>query len=306
MVYAEFLGTTVGKPPKSYSAGRPYGGLIWIVIHTTEGGEGPDAAENGNAYDARRTDGTSTHVFTDSNSVVQEVNSGDRAHAALAVANNRGYQVEICGTAAQTAAQWKDAASLAELERTAQHCAHVAQKYGIPAKWCTKADVDARRPGFLTHAMVTAWLDGTHTDPGANFPFAWFVGRVAYWRAEYYPPPKPPVPPAPVERKPTMLVQKTGDPQVWCVVPGVGRYWVTKDTIASHLAVYGTIATGPGVDPADFGPVISAPGVESTPARGPFSAASDFRTAVAGLDDSQVDHTDVNVEHDPNVIFRSE
>src|SRR5690349_24153657 len=99
MPFKEFAGATPGLPPRSYSTGRPYGPLIWIVWHTTQGSETLRSAEDGNAYDARRTDGTSTHVFIDANSVVQEVNSGDRAHAALTVANNRGYQIELCGRA---------------------------------------------------------------------------------------------------------------------------------------------------------------------------------------------------------------
>lgn len=186
MVSAEFLGTSTGKKPASYSVGRPYGNCIWIVIHTTEGGEGATAAEDGNAYDARRTDGTSTHVFADSDSVVQEVNSADRSHAARTIANNRGYQVELCGKAAQTALAWADGNSSKELVNAAKHCAHVAHKLGIPLKWLTQAEVLARKPGFITHKNVTDWLEGTHVDPGAGFPFTVFMNLVKTWDAKYY------------------------------------------------------------------------------------------------------------------------
>jgi hypothetical protein len=200
----EFAGATPGVDPKSYSAGRPYGPCIWIVIHATDGADGARSAEDGNAYDAKRTDGTSTHVFVDRNSVVQEVNSANRAHAARTVANNRGYHVELCGTAAQTAAQWHDVGSSAELLLAAQHCARVCVKLGIPSRWLTKADVDARRPGFLTHADVTTFLEGTHTDPGKNFPRNEFITLVAYWIGKYSPPP----PPAASEEDPPMQTVK--------------------------------------------------------------------------------------------------
>lgn len=297
MVAPEFPGAVTGKNPKSFSPGRPYGKLIWVIIHSTEGSENDLAAENGNAYDARRTDGTSTHVFVDRNSVVQEVNSWDRAHAALAIGNNRGYQVELCGRAAQSALQWQDAQSGPALENAARHVAYVCRKYGIPPKWCTKADVDARRPGLMTHAMVTDWLAGTHTDPGKSFPFGWFGQRVGYYLAQFNPPPKPePVTPArpagTKARRTAMLVQKTGETEVWCVVPGQGRYWVTKDTYPSHKALYGAPVTGPGVEPKDFGPEIPAPGQTSTPKK---------LASQAALYDGQVDNPELDTEHVPGV-----
>lgn len=263
MPYKEFPGTAVGLPPRAYGVGRPYGPLIWIVWHTTEGSEGLKSAEDGNAYDARRTDGTSTHVFVDANSVVQEVNSGDRAWAALSVANNRGYQIELCARASQTTAQWFDAASGPMLELAAQHAARVCIKYDIPPRWLTASDVAVRRPGFLTHKNVTDWLEGTHVDPGPNFPAAWMAARVAHWIDVYTKPPARPAPASP-PRRTAVLVQKAGDPKVWCVVPGIGRYWVTSETYASHRALYGAPVTGPGVDPADFGPEVPAPGSSTT------------------------------------------
>lgn len=295
MVAPEFPGAVTGVNPRSFSPGRPYGKLIWVIIHSTEGSENDQAAENGNAYDARRTDGTSTHAFVDRNSVVQEVNSWDRAHAALAIGNNRGYQLELCGRAAQSALQWKDAQSGPALEAAAKHVAYVCRKYNIPPRWVTEADVDARRPGLMTHAMVTAWLDGTHTDPGKNFPFAWFANRVAYYLSMFNPPPVPARPkPVPTKkpRRTAMLVQKTGEQEVWCVVPGQGRYWVTKDTYPSHKALYGNPVTGPEVDPADFGPEIPAPG-ETKVAKKPVS--------MAALYDGQVDNPELDTEHTPGV-----
>lgn len=237
MPSSEFPGAKAGLAPYSFSAGRPYGACVWIVIHTTEGSDHGQSAEDGNAYDARRTDGTSTHVFVDNNSVVQEVNSWDRAHAARTVANNRGYHVEICGSASQTLAQWRDGSSAAELTLAAQHCARICLKLGIPARWLGKADVDARRPGFLTHADVTAYLEGTHTDPGPGFPRNDFIVQVAYWIAKYSPPP-PPVT-APPEEVIVQTVKPSGQGAVYKTDGWRFEHIKTQKELDNLRAVFG-------------------------------------------------------------------
>ena len=176
-------------PPASYTSGRPRA-LRYIVLHTTEGSEGPNAAEDGNAYDKRRTDGVSTHYFTDSSgAAVQEVRDEDTAHAALYHGNAIGIQIEICGRAGQSAAQWADPVSAATLETTAQLVAHLCKTHGIPpvrlsvdqcrASWYAASD---KRPmGIVDHYTVTrAYPEdgGTHTDVGPHFPWSDFLARV--------------------------------------------------------------------------------------------------------------------------------
>jgi len=291
MPYAEFPGTVVGRSPRSSSPGRPYGRLIWVIMHSTEGSESARAAEDGNAYDARRTDGTSCHVFIDRDTVVQEVNSENRAHAALAIGNNRGYQVELCGRAAQTAQQWRDAGSGSGLELAAKHVAYVCRKHGIPPRWVTRADVEARRPGLMTHKNVTDWLDGTHTDPGPHFPYAWFAGRVAWYLTGQNPPPVKPTPPPvtpSVRRKVNMLIKESGSPEVYCIVPGQGRYYVTAETFGSLVQAYGNPVNVAKVE--HFGPEVPAPGQSSVPKRTGLRSAA--------LYDGQVDNPDVDTERD--------
>lgn len=158
--------------PASYSVGRPAGSPRLIVIHYTAGSEGPTAAEDGAAYDKRRTDGTSTHFFTDSNSIVQEVDTGDRAHAALYNGNMYGVQIEQCGTA-QSRAQWLDAASRPMITNTARVCAWLMAYYNIPLTRLVDSQVRGGR-GLCGHGDITRgfWEDGgTHTDPGAEYPW---------------------------------------------------------------------------------------------------------------------------------------
>lgn len=177
-------------PPASYTPGRPRA-IRYIVLHTTEGSEGPSSAEDGNAYDKRRTDGVSTHYFTDSSGpAVQEVKDADTAHAALYHGNAIGIQIEICGRAGQSAAQWDDAASRATLATTAALVAHLCKTHNIPpvrltvdqcrASWY--APSDARPKGIVDHYTVTrAYPEdgGTHTDVGPHFPWSDFLAMVS-------------------------------------------------------------------------------------------------------------------------------
>jgi len=176
-------------PPRSYTVGRPRD-IRFIVLHDTEGSEGPDSAENGAAYDKRRTDGVSTHYFTDSaGPALQEVADRDQAHAALYHGNAIGIQIEICGRASQTRAQWLDAASRPTLETTAALVAHLCQAHDIPPVRLTTAQCRAawyatpssRPKGIVDHGTVTKAFPedgGTHTDVGSNFPWDVFMTMV--------------------------------------------------------------------------------------------------------------------------------
>lgn len=178
------LGYTL-RPPKSYTPGRKSGQPTVIVIHTTEGHEAATSAEDGASYDARRTDGTSTHFFVDQNSIVQCVLTTDEAHAARAHGNDVGIQIEICGTAGQTAAQWSDPASAATIAYVARLCAQLRAKYGaarFPLQRLTPAALRDGGKGFAGHVDCTqAWPEdnGTHTDPGKNFPWSVLFAQIA-------------------------------------------------------------------------------------------------------------------------------
>lgn len=174
-------------PPRAFGKGRDGKAVRYIVIHYTAGSERATSAEDGAAYDARRTDGTSTHYFVDSNSVVQCVRTSDRANTARSKGNRLGIQYELCGTV-QTRAQWLDAASLPTLRNAAKQAARDAKRYGIPVRRLSVAE--ARRAwtefpngprGFVGHVDCTyAYPEdgGDHTDPGANFPWDTFLDMV--------------------------------------------------------------------------------------------------------------------------------
>jgi hypothetical protein len=164
-------------PPRSYTKGRTSKGVRLLVVHHTAGSERPTSAEDGAAYDARRLDGTSTHYFIDSNSVVQCVRTTDMAHTARRHGNQIGIQYEFCGTL-QTRAQWLDPASRPTIRNAARQMARDAKKYGIPIVKLTTAQTRqayyGNVKGICGHAECTKAFpedNGDHMDPGPNFPY---------------------------------------------------------------------------------------------------------------------------------------
>ena len=171
-------------PPRSWTAANR-SSVQLVVIHTTEGSAQAESAEDGAAYDQRRTDGTSTHYFHDSNSTVQCVRTADQAHAARTQGNRRGIQHELCTRAGS--ADWNNAYHTAMLRRAAKQAARDARKWGIPVRHLSVAQVADGVKGFCGHADITAAFpqdNGTHTDPGTGFPWSRFLDMV---RAELNP-----------------------------------------------------------------------------------------------------------------------
>lgn len=173
-------------PPRSWTnANRS--SVQLIVIHTTEGSSHNNSAEDGAAYDQRRTDGTSTHYFHDNDSTVQCVRTEDQAHTARRQGNRRGIQHELCTRAKTGPAGWADPYHQAMLRRAAKQAARDARKWDIPVRHLTVDQVADGYKGFCGHYDITRAFPadgGTHTDPGPNFPWTQFLDMV---RAELDP-----------------------------------------------------------------------------------------------------------------------
>lgn len=160
-----------------------------VVIHTTEGSAHSASAEDGAAYDARRTDGTSTHYFHDNTSTVQCVRTNDQAHTARAQGNRRGIHHELCGKAGWDN-EWQGTYAQDMLERAAKQAARDAKKWDIPVRHLTVAQVRDGVKGFCGHWDITRAFPadgGTHTDPGPDFPWTQFLTKVRAYLA-----PQPP------------------------------------------------------------------------------------------------------------------
>lgn len=172
---------------RSYERDRDGYSVMFSVIHYTAGSERATSAEDGAAYDARRTDGTSCHQFHDQNSTVQCVLTKHMAHSARRWGNRLGVQHELCGTA-QTRAQWLDAASTGTLKQAARWVAEDCRKYKLPVRRLTVAQTRRAMTeypngpkGIVGHVDCTLAFpedNGDHTDPGKDFPWDIFLPMV--------------------------------------------------------------------------------------------------------------------------------
>ena len=162
-----------------YTRGRPDGRPLWIVIHTMEAREASTTAESGARYFQEPPDGrkVSAHYCADNNSIVQCVRLADIAWTVgNRPGNYRGINWEFAGFASQSATQWRDSYSEAMLTRAMPYMRSDAARFGIPLRHCSVADLRAHRPGVTSHNdLRLAFGVTTHTDPGPNFPWSWFI-----------------------------------------------------------------------------------------------------------------------------------
>jgi hypothetical protein len=176
-----------------------------IVIHDMEAPEGPLTAENVAHYFATMpaSNKASAHVCVDNNSAVRCVADGDRAWHAPG-ANSDGLGIELAGYARQSRAEWLDQYSKGVLDQAAKVVAGWCAKHKIPARKLTVAELVAGKRGLVGHRDVSAAYHQTnHSDPGPDFPWDYFLGRVN----AFLNPSKPaPSKPSPVKPKPGQYV----------------------------------------------------------------------------------------------------
>lgn len=161
-----------------YTRGRT-ARIKWIVMHDMETGETSKTAETVAAMFADPNSRVaSAHLCIDNDSVIRCVHDADTAYHAPG-ANNQGLGIEHAGRASQNRTEWLDAFGKAMLERSAIAAAAWAHAYGIPVVKLSPADLVAGKAGFCGHVDVTnAFHRSTHTDPGPNFPWDYYLQRV--------------------------------------------------------------------------------------------------------------------------------
>lgn len=143
-------------------------------LHTPEGPETPDYAENLGKYFATTRRIASTHHGTDSNSTVRYAKDSQRCAAAKGV-NSSGIHVEMAGRAGQGAAGWRDTYSQKVLRRTAALFALYHREYGIPVRILTEKQLKAGKAGIVKHVTSDRVFGGDHWDPGPGFPDEQFL-----------------------------------------------------------------------------------------------------------------------------------
>ena len=162
-------------PAKWFHKGRRGVAPRLIVIHATVSREVGTGAEAVAQYFARGERKASAHRTADNNSTVISVADEDTAFAA-AGANQDGLHLELVGMPDQSAVQWLDPYSQAELFQAGLTVREWARDYDIPLRWLSVAEVaDKRTKGLCTHHDVSRAFPAVstgHWDPGPHFPKA--------------------------------------------------------------------------------------------------------------------------------------
>lgn len=149
-----------------------------IVIHATQSKELATGAEANASWFQNPAAGGSAHVVVDSDSVVQCVRDNNEAAGAPG-ANKDGIHIELVGYAEQSSKEWMDIYGTLLLERAANVVAQYVMKYGISAVHLSNDELKAGAKGIVGHYQVSAvYKKSTHTDPGKDFPWIFFMERV--------------------------------------------------------------------------------------------------------------------------------
>lgn len=160
---------------KNYAVGRQGYRPVWFVVHATDTAYQDNYPVNLGKYWQRNPVQVSTHFCVSDTMTYQYVNLGDTAYQARNPANLRGVGVEIVGKASWTRSEWL--AHKLMLRRAARLCAEVTLECGFKTEpaLLSPAALRARNSGLTSHKDLTTAFNGTHTDPGAGFPWDYFL-----------------------------------------------------------------------------------------------------------------------------------
>jgi len=153
-------------------AGRGGDSVIWLAVHTAEGATTAASLAN---YLANPTNQGSYHDVCDDSTTIQCVDYAEEAWAMLG-GNPRSDQVCCTGFAAWSTSTWLSHQGM--LDRIARWLAQRARVRGIPLDHIGPTGVADRAPGVIGHWDYTIGAhDGTHTDPGPNFPWDYVITK---------------------------------------------------------------------------------------------------------------------------------
>lgn len=177
-----------GEPPISRRAAHHSGAgnkpIRRVVIHATCPGVGyPAASKKGAAsgtakYFQMASSGGSAHYIYDS-SRHEEHCVPENTIAWHAPPNPHSIGIEICGEASYTREQWLSDLVWPAVEEAAARTRELCQRYDLPMRKLTVAQVKADAEGVCGHVDVSlAFRQADHTDPGRRFPWDEFMHLV--------------------------------------------------------------------------------------------------------------------------------
>lgn len=152
-----------------------------VVVHTAESfpdETGPDAgAENVARFIRDRTNFGSYHDLADSDSLINLVPYDAEAFHDGTGSNPHSYGLSAATQAAKwpnLSPEWTDATVRNMARGAARYARWIKREHGItiPARRITRAQSEARVPGFISHGERDP---GRRTDPGRFFPWEKFL-----------------------------------------------------------------------------------------------------------------------------------
>lgn len=141
-----------------------------VAVHTAEGAR---TARDLAAYLDRASVQASYHTLIDDQEIIRYL-PDDVACWAMLSGNARSLQLCFTGFAAWSRAEWLRHEGMLRLG--AKQVREWCGRYRIPVRKLTPEQVGADMPGICGHVDWTLGKrEGTHTDPGPNFPWDVFV-----------------------------------------------------------------------------------------------------------------------------------
>jgi hypothetical protein len=156
-------------------SGRGGTSVIWLAVHTAEGATTATSLAN---YLANAANQVSYHDVCDDTTTIQCVNYNEEAWAMLG-GNPWADQICCTGFAAWSRDTWLSHPGM--LERIARWLAERSRARGIPLDHIGPAGVSTHASGVIGHWDYTLGAhDGTHTDPGLNFPWDYVITKARH------------------------------------------------------------------------------------------------------------------------------
>ena len=157
-------GLNIPSPNHSPRGTRP---VRLVILHTAEGAR---TVQSLGSYFANPASQVSSHVGIDDQAVGQYVAYEQECWSTRS-ANPISDNAELCGFAAWTRDVWINQ-HMPMLRLAAQWVAERCRVRGIPVVKLTPSQVALGQSGVCGHVDWTVGMkDGTHTDPGAGFPW---------------------------------------------------------------------------------------------------------------------------------------
>jgi N-acetyl-anhydromuramyl-L-alanine amidase AmpD len=155
--------------------GRNGASIDRIYLHTNEGPQGPNAAQNLAGYLSRIDGGY--HVIVDDADTVRVVQDGE---VVWAEGGDNSHALSICFIGYAASTDWTTPYSKAMIERAVWVAAAWVRQYNIPVR-----RVDPGAPGqpptergIAEHADDHSPASEGHTDPGSRFPIDDFIKQL--------------------------------------------------------------------------------------------------------------------------------